>query len=48
MLNTCRVCGLRNAVLTYNRQGPSETVIHGVTEWLANSNEELVNLAIRI
>jgi glycosyltransferase involved in cell wall biosynthesis len=41
-----KACG--TPVLTYNRQGPSETVIHGVTEWLANSDEELVNLVIRI
>ncbi|WP_052748856.1 glycosyltransferase family 4 protein [Desulfurococcus mucosus] len=39
-------CG--TPVLTYNRQGPSETVIHGVTGWLANSDEELVELAVRI
>ena len=39
-------CG--TPVLTYNRQGPSETVEHGVTGWLANSDEELVDLAVRI
>jgi glycosyltransferase involved in cell wall biosynthesis len=39
-------CG--TPVLTYNRQGPSETVVHGITGWLASSNEELVNLAIKI
>lgn len=39
-------CG--TPVLTYGRQGPSETVIHGVTGWLADSDEELVNLAIRV
>jgi len=35
-------------VLTYNKQGPSETVDHGVTGWLANSDDELVDLAVRI
>jgi glycosyltransferase involved in cell wall biosynthesis len=35
-------------VLTYNRQGPSETVVNGITGWLANSDEELIELAIRI
>jgi len=35
-------------VLTYNRQGPSETVVNGVTGWLANSDKELIELAIRI
>jgi len=39
-------CG--TPVLTCNRQGPSETVVHGVTGWLANSDEELVSMAIRI
>jgi glycosyltransferase involved in cell wall biosynthesis len=39
-------CG--TPVLTYNKQGPGETVIHGVTGWLANSDDELVKLAIRI
>jgi glycosyltransferase involved in cell wall biosynthesis len=39
-------CG--TPVLTYNRQGPSETVEHGVTGWLANSDKELVDLAVRI
>ncbi|MCI4436622.1 MAG: glycosyltransferase family 4 protein [Ignisphaera sp.] len=39
-------CG--TPVLTYNRQGPSETVDHGVTGWLVNSDEELADLAIRI
>jgi len=39
-------CG--TPVLTYNRQGPSETVVHGVTGWLANSDEELVELALKI
>jgi len=39
-------CG--TPVLTYNKQGPSETVEHGVTGWLANSDEELADLAVRI
>jgi len=39
-------CG--TPVLTYNKQGPSETVEHGVTGWLANSDDELVDLAVRI
>jgi uncharacterized membrane protein len=39
-------CG--TPVLTYNKQGPSETVDHGVTGWLANSDEELADLAVRI
>ncbi|MFA5363894.1 MAG: glycosyltransferase [Candidatus Bathyarchaeia archaeon] len=39
-------CG--TPVLTYNSQGPSESVIDGVTGWLANSDQELVVLAARI
>ncbi len=39
-------CG--TPVLTYNRQGPSESVIDGVTGWLVNSDEELVSFASRI
>jgi glycosyltransferase involved in cell wall biosynthesis len=39
-------CG--TPVLTYNRQGPCETVIDGVTGWLANSREESIRLAIRL
>jgi glycosyltransferase involved in cell wall biosynthesis len=39
-------CG--TPVLTYNKQGPSETVEHGVTGWLVNSDEELADLAVRI
>jgi glycosyltransferase involved in cell wall biosynthesis len=38
-------CG--TPVLTYNRQGPRESVIDGVTGWLAN-DEELANLALKI
>jgi len=37
-------CG--TPVLTYNMQGPSESVINGVTGWLANNDEELVKLAV--
>jgi len=37
-------CGA--SVLTYDVQGPSETVINGATGWLANSHEELVRLAV--
>jgi glycosyltransferase involved in cell wall biosynthesis len=39
-------CG--TPVLTYNRQGPRESVVDGVTGWLADSDEELVNLALKI
>ena len=39
-------CG--TPVLTYNKQGPSETVINGATGWLADSDEELVELAVKI
>jgi len=37
-------CG--TPVLTYNAQGPSETVANSVTGWLANDDEELVRLAV--
>lgn len=39
-------CG--TPVLTYNRQGPRESVIDGTTSWLANSDEELVGLALKM
>jgi glycosyltransferase involved in cell wall biosynthesis len=39
-------CG--TPVLTYNTQGPSESVIDGSTGWLANNDKELVDLALRI
>ncbi|MEM3797237.1 MAG: glycosyltransferase [Candidatus Bathyarchaeia archaeon] len=39
-------CG--TPVLTYNRQGPCETVINGQTGWVANSDEELVKVACEI
>ncbi len=35
-------------VLTYNIQGPSESVVNGLTGWLASSDEELVGLASKI
>jgi glycosyltransferase involved in cell wall biosynthesis len=39
-------CG--TPVLTYDKQGPSETVINGKTGWLANTDMELFNLAVNI
>jgi len=39
-------CG--TPVLTYDKQGPRETVINGVTGWLAENDEELVELALVI
>jgi glycosyltransferase involved in cell wall biosynthesis len=39
-------CG--TPVLTYNVQGPSESVIDGSTGWLANDDEELTALAVQI
>ena len=39
-------CG--TPVLTYNAQGPSETVIEGQTGWPAKSNNELENFALQI
>jgi len=39
-------CG--TPVLTYNIQGPSESVVNGSTGWLADSDEELLGLASRI
>jgi glycosyltransferase involved in cell wall biosynthesis len=39
-------CG--TPVLTFNKQGPSETVIHEVTGWLAKTDEEFVDLAMLI
>lgn len=35
-------------VLTYNRQGPSETVINNVTGWLEESREDLIRKAREI
>lgn len=39
-------CG--TPVLTYNKQGPSETVIHNITGWLARNDEELLDYALKI
>ena len=39
-------CG--TPVLTYNTQGPSESVIDGSTGWLANNDKELIELALKI
>ena len=39
-------CG--TPVLTYKKQGPSETVTEGVSGWLANNRTELINKAIQI
>lgn len=39
-------CG--TPVLTYNAQGPSESVIEGQTGWLVKSNDELENSALQI
>jgi glycosyltransferase involved in cell wall biosynthesis len=39
-------CG--TPVLTYNSQGPSESVIHGLTGWLVDNDEVFTNLAIQV
>jgi len=39
-------CG--TPVLTFNRQGPKETVTNGETGWLANDDDELLRLAFQI
>jgi len=39
-------CG--TPVLTFNKQGPSETVQDEITGWLAETDEELIKLALRI
>ncbi|MFP3288078.1 MAG: glycosyltransferase, partial [Acidilobus sp.] len=39
-------CG--TPVLTYAAQGPGETVVDGVTGWLAKDEGSLVNVAVRI
>lgn len=39
-------CG--TPVLTYNKQGPSETVINGKTGWLVSTDLELSTLAVNI
>jgi len=37
-------CG--TPVLTYRKEGPSETVVNGRTGWLSNDDREMVNLAL--
>jgi glycosyltransferase involved in cell wall biosynthesis len=39
-------CG--TPVLTYNRQGPSESLINGQTGWLAEGDEELADAAAKL
>jgi len=39
-------CG--TPVLTFDRQGPSETVIDGVTGWLAEDDQSLIEIALRV
>lgn len=39
-------CG--TPVLTYNKQGPREVVMHGENGWLAKSREELIRIALKI
>jgi glycosyltransferase involved in cell wall biosynthesis len=39
-------CG--TPVLTYNRQGPKETVIPGVSGWLTNGEEDFVKSVVKI
>jgi glycosyltransferase involved in cell wall biosynthesis len=39
-------CG--TPVLTYNREGPSETVVDGQTGWLVGSPEEFVRVGSRL
>ena len=36
----------RTPVLTYRKQGPSETVVNSKTGWLSNNDQEMVNLAV--
>lgn len=38
----------RTPVLTYNKQGPSESVINGSTGWLVKSDQELLDLALSV
>jgi hypothetical protein len=35
-------------VLTFNRQGPSETFLNGRTRWLTDSNQKLLALALKV
>ncbi len=39
-------CG--TPVLSYNKQGPAETIIDGKTGWLVSSREEFIETALRI
>lgn len=39
-------CG--TPVLTYNRQGPRESVINGFSGWLAKNDNDMINKALRI
>jgi glycosyltransferase involved in cell wall biosynthesis len=39
-------CG--TPVLTFNKQGPKETMTNGETGWLANDDDELIKLAFKI
>jgi len=39
-------CG--TPVLTYNSQGPSESVVDGSTGWLADSDNDLIDIALKI
>ena len=39
-------CG--TPVLSFNRQGPSETVVNSVTGWLVNTHEEIIRLAVKL
>lgn len=38
----------RTPVLTYNRQGPAESVIDGKTGWFVESDQQLVDVAIKL
>ena len=39
-------CG--TPVITYNKQGPSESLVNGSTGWLVNNDEELLDFALKI
>jgi len=39
-------CG--TPVLTFNKQGPKETITNGETGWLANNDDELIKLAAKV
>jgi glycosyltransferase involved in cell wall biosynthesis len=39
-------CG--TPVVTFGKQGPKETILHGETGWLANTNSELSKLALKL